>query len=425
MEKMQSGHIEQAVEDLKKASATNDVLAQFYIAQCYEYGIVLPEDKTQAFLQYRRVAERGFAPAMKELSRFYYYGIGVAMNLQRGQEWNQRYQRKNFSVQLPDLLSIYNSGLLLANNDETPTTEVTATSKNEGAKTQKPIASEAQLPVLKPVVAQESPSPSKHEQQKSYIDIDIPVASKKNELVFAFIFSNEDYQDVASVPNAINDGESMAKYCEIAFGLPPENIHLVKNATLNNMRREINLMKQIAEAYDNEATFLIYYAGQGIPDEKTQNAYLLPVDGFISDMTTCYSLKDLYDNVGSLPTKRNIIILDACFSGANRTDDMIASARGVAIKPKAARPSGNTIVMSSSQGAETSYSYNAEKHGLFTFYLLKKIKDSGANVTLQALYDYVKDNVSKKSIVINNKSQTPSISYSPEIADQWQQWSLK
>lgn len=227
------------------------------------------------------------------------------------------------------------------------------------------------------------------------------------------------------MPNAINDGESMAKYCEIAFGLPPENIHLVKNATLNNMRREINLMKQIAEAYDNEATFLIYYAGHGIPDEKTQNAYLLPVDGFISDMTTCYSLKDLYDNVGSLPTKRNIIILDACFSGANRTDDMIASARGVAIKPKAARPSGNTIVMSSSQGAETSYSYNAEKHGLFTFYLLKKIKDSGANVTLQALYDYVKDNVSKKSIVINNKSQTPSISYSPEIADQWQQWSLK
>lgn len=29
LEKMQSGHIEQAVEDLKKASATNDVLAQF------------------------------------------------------------------------------------------------------------------------------------------------------------------------------------------------------------------------------------------------------------------------------------------------------------------------------------------------------------------------------------------------------------
>ena len=422
------GNIQDAVNLIIKAANTNDLLAQYYLAQCYEHGIGIPTDKTQAFKLYRKAAERGLPVAMKDLSRLYSNGIGVYQSTDKSTEWKNRYLQKNNNISFPDIVEVYNKGIAYASANQTSTsTPEIIIAKDTDKKTNHPSPSSliTQQSANTSFLTNPSVSEITEQDQKSDVDFDIPVSEDINDLTFAFIFANEDYQEVANVPHALNDGERFAEYCHKTFGIPQNNIHLIKNGTLNNMRREINLMEKIANAFNGEASFIIYYAGHGIPDEDSRQAYLLPIDGFPTDLSTCYSLNNLYRTIGELPVKRNIVFLDACFSGATRNNDMVMAARGVVLKPKEAQACGNTLIMASAFGNETSYAYDEKKHGMFTYFLLKKIKESKGGFTMDSLFEYLKDNVSKMSIVVNRKPQTPTLSISPVIRDQWKKWQVK
>jgi tetratricopeptide (TPR) repeat protein len=273
---------------------------------------------------------------------------------------------------------------------------------------------------------EESPNPvSTKENTKADVDINLPTTTTINNNTFAVIIANEHYQDVAPVPYAGNDGAIFAEYCKQSLGLPATNVHLIKDATLNNMKREINWLKQVSNAYKGTAKIIVYYAGHGIPDESTRDAYLLPIDGFGTDITTGYSLQSLYATLGSLQSKSVTVFLDACFSGSMRDGNMIASARGVAIKVKNSTLTGNMVVFTAASGEETAYPYKEKHHGLFTYYLLKKLQMSQGNIVLDDLQKYVTEEVAKKSIVVNGKSQTPTISSSSSIGDNWKSWTLK
>ena len=120
-----------------------------------------------------------------------------------------------------------------------------------------------------------------------------------------------------------------------------------------------------------------------------------------------------------MPAKRVTVLMDACFSGAQRGGGMLVSARGVAIKVKPTAPKGNMIVLTAAQGDETAYKYEDAKHGLFTYFLLKKLKDTKGSVTMGELSDYIQDQVGRYSIVENGKSQTPSIMASDNLRNSW------
>jgi len=260
---------------------------------------------------------------------------------------------------------------------------------------------------------------------QSDIDINIPVNAGSNEKTFAVIIANENYQREAKVIFAKNDGETFKKYCIQTLGLPEKNVHFVADATLNNFRGEINWLSGIANAFDGEASVIFYYAGHGIPDESTKTAYLLPVDGYGSDVETGYKLDNLYAKLGALRVKSISIFMDACFSGAQRSGDMMASARGVAIKTVQGKPLGNMVVFSAAQGDETAHPYREKGHGLFTYFLLKKLQETKGNVTLGELSDYITTQVKRQSIVVNNKSQTPSVTASETLRNNWQEIKLK
>lgn len=260
---------------------------------------------------------------------------------------------------------------------------------------------------------------------QSDIDINIPVAATKLESTFAVVIANENYQKEAKVPFALNDGYMFAEYCRKALGIAENNVHYVADATLNNIKYEINWLKQVIDAYKGTARVIFYYAGHGIPHEAEKTAYLLPIDGYGTDVTTGFKLDDLYAALGSLPSKSVTVFLDACFSGANRSGEMLASARGVAIKVKGGAPTGNMVVFSAAQGDETAYPNKEQQHGMFTYYLLKKIKDTKGEATYQELSDYITDNVRRSSIVMNGKSQTPVVTPAQTVAEEWKGWKLK
>lgn len=260
---------------------------------------------------------------------------------------------------------------------------------------------------------------------RSTIDTDIPTTDARNDKTFVVIVANEKYESVASVPFANNDGRVFREYCHKTLGIPEQNIHLRENATLNNMRSELGWLKQVCEAYKGEASVIFYYAGHGIPDENDKSAYLLPVDGDGRYVQSGYKLDDLYKNLGSMLAKSVTVFMDACFSGSQRGSGMLASARGVALKAKSGVPQGNMVVFSAAQGDETAYPNNEQGHGMFTYYLLKKLQETKGDVTLKDLGDYITTNVSQQSIVLNSKSQTPCVTPSSNVADSWQTWKLK
>lgn len=263
------------------------------------------------------------------------------------------------------------------------------------------------------------------EHKGSDVDFDIPMANNISNNTFAVVISNEKYQMEKAVQYAENDGKTFADYCRKTLGLPEKNVHFVTNATLNNIKHEIKWLQDVITVYNGDAKIIFYYAGHGIPDEQNKSAYLLPIDGYGSDVTTGYALEDLYKALGSLPSKSVTVFLDACFSGAKRDGEMLASARGVAIKVKQATPVGNIVVFSAAQGDETAYPYKEEEHGLFTYYLLKKLQETKGDVTLGELGDYIKTQVERQSIVINGKLQSPSIVSTATIANSWKKRTLK
>ena len=260
----------------------------------------------------------------------------------------------------------------------------------------------------------------------SDVDKNIPeVKADNTDNTFAVVIANESYNKEAGVPFAANDGKIFAEYCKRTIGLPETNVRLLTNATLNDMKHEINWLRQVIETRKGKAKVIFYYAGHGIPDEKDKQAYLLPVDGYGSDASTGYSLNSLYKELGEVPSQSVVVLLDACFSGAKREGDMLASARGIALKTSRGEPQGNMVVFSAAKGDETAYPYKKEGHGLFTYFLLKKMQESKGEVTLKELGDYLAEKVSQQSIVVNSKSQTPTVIVSNSIAGDWTSWKLK
>ena len=195
---------------------------------------------------------------------------------------------------------------------------------------------------------------------------------------------------------------------------------MYEDATFGDIVSAIERMKKIADVYDGDANIFFYYAGHGFPEENQQTAYLLPIDGNVSDIiTTGYSLAQLYKELASLNLKQSIVFIDACFSGTKREDVMLSKSRGVAIKVKQDYPTGKILVFSASQGDETAHQIEEKHHGLFTYYLLKGMQLFRENIKLGDLSEYVIKNVKRQSVVINNKKQTPTVIPSTTITNNW------
>lgn len=286
------------------------------------------------------------------------------------------------------------------------------------------VPTPAQQPAQQPVPQQASGA-AQPKAPSSDVDVDIPQGATGNENTFAVIFANENYQEEVKVEYALNDGMMFKEYCEKVLGLPEDNVHIRKDATLNNIKAEMSWLQQVAKAYKGEARFIVYYAGHGIPDEASGTSYLLPVDGKGTMLETGYSLKDFYRQLGEIPSSGVTVFMDACFSGSKRGDGMLASARGVAIKAKPQAPQGKMVVFSAAQGDETAYPFKEKEHGMFTYYLLKKLKETSGNVSLGELGQYITEQVSRKSIVSNGKSQTPTIVPSGTMMEGWKDMKLR
>ena len=259
----------------------------------------------------------------------------------------------------------------------------------------------------------------------SDVDINIPSSNKKQENTFVVIFANQNYDEAPNVEYAFNDGAIFRDYCVRTLGIPNENIHFRPNATLSNMRFEMNWIREIAntEIFKDKAKFIIYYSGHGVPDELTKGTYLLPSDGVAMDIaTTGYKINDMYDMLSGTSAE-SVIFLDACFSGFAKSGAALTTTKGL-VKINTGVPNSNSITFSASSSNEVAHQYEGKSHSLFTYFLLKKLQETAGNVTMGELFEYIKENVSRTSVTVIKKSQTPTIVAGNAVVD-WENRTLQ
>lgn len=256
--------------------------------------------------------------------------------------------------------------------------------------------------------------------KRSTVDYDIPTNPQmSSSTTFAVIIGNEEYNNVSNVPFAQQDCRIFGKYLSQAVGVPQENIKIFENASYGNIAAALKHINNLSLAYGDKLNLIFYYAGHGAPNEKNSQAMLLPVDGDASIPETCYDLGKIYSELGSMTANSVLVLLDACFSGSQRGEGMLVDARSVRIKASPSKPTGKMIILSASQGDEIAFPYEQEGHGMFTYFLLKKLQENKGNVTLGELSDYIIEKVKQQSVVTNGKIQTPNISVSPFISSSW------
>lgn len=259
---------------------------------------------------------------------------------------------------------------------------------------------------------------------KSDVDQNIPQSNKKAEDTYALIIANEDYQFVDDVNFAAHDGEIFKEYCIKTLGIPERQIRYCANASYGVILGGVDWLKYALNNFEGSKA-IVYYCGHGIPDEKTGDAYIIPVDGKGTNTTTCYSLNTLYTTLANTKASNITYFMDACFTGANKEGSMLVAARGVARKAKKETLQGNSVVFSASSGDETAMTYPEKGHGLFTYFLLKKLQETQGNVSYSELADYINKNVKKEAFLINEKPQNPVVATSTATSSTWKSMTLK
>ena len=264
----------------------------------------------------------------------------------------------------------------------------------------------------------------------SDVDILIPELKLDFKNRFALVIGNEDYSSYqidlekeVNVDFARNDAFAFKEYLIKVLGVPEKNITTLTNATAAQILQGLEKLSKLASITQGKSELFFYYAGHGFANQETKESFLMPVDVNTNNLQYAIKLQVIYDKLAEFPTQKTIIFLDACFSGGARNKEL-STLRGVKVKPKQNSLKGNLLVFASSSDIESSQSFTQKKHGLFTYYFLKKIQESRGNLTYKDLFDYVKENVSLESILNKNQSQTPTLLVSPDIEKSWSVWKI-
>jgi hypothetical protein len=250
-------------------------------------------------------------------------------------------------------------------------------------------------------------------------DVDALPASavQANLKSYAIVIGVEQYrQKLPKADFAVHDAQMMTRYLTRVMGYREENVVTLLNDRALKSDLEKYFERWLGNNVEKEGTVFIYFSGHGAPDPKTGGGFLVPYDGdpsFIAE--TGYSLKRLYAALEKLPAKRIVVALDSCFSGGGSRSVMAKGARPLVMNLQGDMvATQNMSVLSASSGTQISSTYDEKGHGLFTYFLLKGIKDKDVvnpdgTLKVDDLFAYVKPQVELIARKQYNNEQTPQL----------------
>ena len=259
-----------------------------------------------------------------------------------------------------------------------------------------------------------TPSPS---ASALAIDIEenIPVANVAKPDAVALIIANRNYanRDIPMVKFAHRDGEFMRQYLVTTLGYSDENIIVVQDATLGNMK---TALQQLANAAKKRKAVFVYYTGHGAPDPESKSAFFVPVDSDPNYVANSgFALTDFYAQLANIKASAITVVVDACFSGGSDQGMIIRNISPVYLEVDDQGPVAKHItVFSSSSGEEVSSWYPEKQHSLYTYFFLKGIQgeadaDADRTTTVGEMQTYLEGTVTYAAKRRNNRQQTPQV----------------
>jgi hypothetical protein len=260
------------------------------------------------------------------------------------------------------------------------------------------------------------PSPEAYTTIKSDID-ELPTTKvKHNKNAYAIVIGIENYrQKLPNADFATSDARLVSEYLTKVMGYPEENIVTLANdhAALGDFVKYFE--KWLPNNVEKGGTVFIYYSGHGAPNIKTGDAYLVPYDGdptFITE--TGYPIARLYESLGKLKAKEITVVLDSCFSGAGGRSVLAKGAKPLIMTINMPTIQKNISVMTASSGDQISSAYEEKGHGLFTYFMLKGIKDEDVvkqdgSIKIDNLFGYIEPQVERIARKQYNNEQTPQL----------------
>jgi hypothetical protein len=146
---------------------------------------------------------------------------------------------------------------------------------------------------------------------------------------------------------------------------------------------------------------VLYYSGHGKLN-RSGRLYLTALDTALNELeSSAIAVSSIRDFVDVSESRKVVIILDCCFSGAvggvfskGSIDDQLQSA---------AREGRGTYIMTASTGIQTALEKETDQHSIFTKHLIAGIKSGEADknrdgtITVDELYDYLYPRVREES----------------------------
>lgn len=197
-----------------------------------------------------------------------------------------------------------------------------------------------------------------------------------------------------------------------AFGIPERNIEFLSDekATLSAITTAFE--RKLGNKVKKGSRVLVYYSGHGAPDPATGEAYLVPHDGDPNYLASSgYPLRRLYETLGKLPSREVLVMLDACFSGAGGRSVVARGTRPLTPVFSIPNIPEGVAVLAATQGSQNSTSSPERGHGVFTYHLLRALKEGKRDVA--EIYSYVKPRVEDDAKAINVE-QSPALLPDPD-----------
>jgi len=249
----------------------------------------------------------------------------------------------------------------------------------------------------------------------------VPEGKALSEDAVAVVIGVENYRYLPAAPYACKDAMLMTEYLRNTLGV---------NRVLTYYDGEVrgNFFYKMFHPVDGKLSKMVkkgktdvyvYYSGHGVPEKNGEEAYLFPMDGKISEVSSCgYGVSRFYRDLDSLGARSVVVFLDACFMGDTKysrsyASQNISGTKGVVVRRVGQAPwntNRNFFVFTSSRSDQSSLAFDGAGTGLFTYYLalgMKGAADENGDgmITTGELSDYVSFRVLEVSRKIRGEQQ--------------------
>lgn len=224
---------------------------------------------------------------------------------------------------------------------------------------------------------------------------------------FAVIVGIEKYSDLPEASYAEADAAAVRAHIE-ALGVPPRNIAYLGGAKAGRASLEKYLEDWLPRLAKPEGRVFFYFSGHGAPDPATGEPYLVPWDGDPNFLArTAYPVKRLYAKLSELKSRKVLVMLDSCFSGAGGRSVLPAGARPLVAKMEAPS-SGRLTVLAAAADNQITGTAPGKGHGAFTYFLLKGLNGEAKDFTAGGLHSYLTPRVQDEAARVN-RTQDPRL----------------